>query len=144
MLGELRRPDGAVQVACLGVRSRGDDGLELAGAELRRSIAVAFSDGGLLALSAARPDGAGDHGAEEIVAALVGPEGEAVPIEEALLSTQYDADGRHRRATLELWPEGEAQPPLRAGGAIVCGTTVPLGELRLDLAFFRWSMDGRP
>ena len=31
----------------------------------------------------------------------------------------------------------------RAAGEVVCGTTVDLGELRLDSAFFAWRMEGR-
>jgi hypothetical protein len=31
----------------------------------------------------------------------------------------------------------------RAAGSAVCGTTVDLGELRLDSSFFAWTMEGR-
>jgi hypothetical protein len=31
----------------------------------------------------------------------------------------------------------------RAAGEVLCGTTVDLGDLRLDSAFFRWRMEGR-
>jgi len=31
----------------------------------------------------------------------------------------------------------------RAAGEVVCGTTVDLGDLRLDSAFFQWRMEGR-
>ena len=44
-------------------------------AVLRRSIGVVFSDGGLLALSAVRPDGGGGHGEETVAAVLCGPDG---------------------------------------------------------------------
>jgi hypothetical protein len=113
---------------------------------LTRSIAVAFSDGGLLALRAARPQGATDHSDEEVTAVLADPAGELMQVREPLLSTHYDEAGRQVRATLELWPEQETEPrpPLRAAGSIVCGTSLPIGERRLDVAFFRWSMDGRP
>jgi hypothetical protein len=141
--GSLRGEGDAVEFASLGVRSQAAETV-WSRVERLRSLAVVFSDGALLALSAALPRGAGGHGEEELAAALVEPESGPLPIREALLSTQYDPEGRHRRATLELWPEGEAEPPLRAGGSIVCGASLPLGELRLDTAFFRWSMDGRP
>ena len=110
-------------------------------ADLRRSVAIAFADGGLLALLAARPPGVDGHGAEEVVARLTDPEGE-VAISEALLSTQYDEEGHHCRANIELWREGEL--PMRAAGTIVCGASVEVGELRVETAFFRWSLDGRP
>jgi hypothetical protein len=146
VLGEVRRDDRRHEVACLGIRSDASAGPDPDAVSLSRSIAIAFSDGGVLALRAARPTGASDHGEEEIVAALADPDGVATQIREPLLSTQYDDAGRHVRATLELWPEqaAEARPPLRAAGTIVCGTSLRLGEGRLDVAFFRWSMDGRP
>ena len=72
-------------------------------AALRRSIGIVFSDGGLLALSAVRPAGAADHGAEEVVAILCDPDAAPVEVSEALLSTEYGPDGVQRRATLELW-----------------------------------------
>ena len=31
----------------------------------------------------------------------------------------------------------------RAAGEVLCGTTIDLGELRLDSAFFGWRMEGR-
>ena len=33
--------------------------------------------------------------------------------------------------------------PHRAAGEAICGTTLDLGRLRLDCAFFRWRMEGR-
>ena len=109
--------------------------------ELRRSVAIAFADGGLLALLAARPVGAAGHGDEEIVAGLTDPEGQ-IAITEALLSTQYDSEGRQRRANIELWHEDEL--PLRAAGSIINGATVEVGSQRIDTGFFRWALDGRP
>jgi hypothetical protein len=140
--GELRRGAQAVAISCLGVLTQADP--DPSRFELRRSLAVALADGGLLALEAARPSGARDHGAEIVTATLTAAEGEPVEIAEALLSTEYDAAGRHRRAGLELWPEGEDVLPLRAAGSLVCGTGIPLPEGQLDLAFMRWSSGGRP
>ena len=37
----------------------------------------------------------------------------------------------------------EDQLPRRAGGRALCGTTLELGRLRLDSAFFAWRMEGR-
>jgi hypothetical protein len=142
--GELQRGERTEPVACLGIRSEGDEP-DFSRVSLERSVAVAFSDGGLLALRSARPRGAESHGDEEVVAVVAEPNGEVTRIEEALLSTQYDEEGRQVRANLELWPDDEDPgPPLRAAGSIVCGTTLPLAEQRLDVAFFRWSMGGRP
>lgn len=145
VLGELRRGDEAEQVACLGIRSSGNSEPDFSQVSLTRSVAIAFADGAMLGLRAARPRGAEAHGDEETVAAVVYPEGEAVAAEQALISTHYDEDGRHVRATMELWPGGEEPgPPIRAAGSIVCGTTLPVGDRRLEVAFFRWSMGGKP
>ena len=110
---------------------------------VRRSIGVVFADGGLLALSATRPAGGRGHGDETVAAVLCGADGAPVDVSEALLSTEYGPDGVQRRATLELWLDGEeataaagrrladqrqrGQPP-RATGTI---------------AFFRWALEGR-
>jgi hypothetical protein len=42
---------------------------------------------------------------------------------------------------MELWVDDEY--PRRAAGEIACGTSLDLGRLRLDCAFFRWRMEGR-
>ena len=145
VLGELRRDGATQQLACLGIRSDAVSDAEPDQVSLTRSIAIAFSDGSILALRAARPGAAGEHGEEEIVAALADAEGVLTQIREPLISTHYDESGRQLRATLELWPqEEEPLPPIRAAGSIVCGTSLSDGDRRIDLAFFRWSMDGRP
>ncbi len=63
-------------------------------------------------------------------------------MDEPRLSTTYDADGRQRRAGLELWVGADDAYPRRVSGQVVCGATLDLGELRLDTAFLRWRMDG--
>jgi hypothetical protein len=146
VLGEVRQNGTARPIACLGVRSDITSEPKADELSLERSIAIAFGDGGLLALRAARPAGAEGHGDEEVVATVASADGDVTQVREPLLSTQYDDAGRQVRATLELWPEesDEPRPPLRAAGSIVCGTSLPLGERRLDVAIFHWSMDGRP
>ena len=92
---------------------------------LRRSIGIVFSDGGLLALTAVCPAEAAGHGEEEVAAVICGPDGAPAEIAETLLSTEYGPDGVQRRATLELWPEGEEGHPLRGGrhaDQLDCGT----------------------
>ena len=145
MLGELDAGGRTRSISCLGIRSDGGSG-EGVDAALTRSIAVVFGDGGILALDAVRPRGAETHAEEEVIAAYADPEGISTPFAETLLSTQYDGDGRQVRATLELWSEEETaiSRGRRAAGTIVCGTSLALGERRLDLAIFRWSMDGTP
>jgi hypothetical protein len=110
---------------------------------LRRSIGIVFSDGGLLALSAVRPPGSGEHGDEEIAAVLCGPDGAPVEVSETLLSTEYGPDGVQRRATLELWTDGEEGQPLRGAGTLISASRVRRPGLIADIAFFRWSVERR-
>jgi hypothetical protein len=116
---------------------------EESGIVLRRSIGVVFSDGGLLALSAVRPPGAGEHGDEEVAAVLCDPDGAPVEVSEALLSTEYGPDGVQRRATLELWTSAEGGQPLRGAGTLISAARVRRPGLVADIAFFRWSVEGR-
>jgi hypothetical protein len=139
-LGSLSGPSGTKEVASLALRTRV---LEPSEAPMRRSIAIVFADGGLLAMAAARPRADSAHGEEEVVAVLGEAEGQ-VPVSKALISTEYDRGGRHRRATLELWPQGEAdEPPMRGAGRAICAATVEAGPLRIETAFFSWSVEGR-
>jgi len=62
--------------------------------------------------------------------------------EDARLSTTYDAQGRHRRAGLELYEDADGYPR-RGAGDVVCATSLDLGRQRLDCSFFRWRLDGR-
>jgi hypothetical protein len=109
----------------------------------RRSIGIVFSDGGLLALSAARPPGAGGHGDEQVTAILCGPDGAPVEVSETLLSTEYGADGVPRRATLELWTNGDEGQPLRGAGTLISAATVRRPGAISEIAFFRWALEGR-
>jgi hypothetical protein len=110
---------------------------------LRRSIGVVFSDGGLLALSAVRPHGSSEHGDEEVATVLCGPDGAPVEVSETLLSTEYGPDGVQRRVTLELWTDGEEGQPLRGAGTLISAAQVRRPGLVADIAFFRWSVEGR-
>jgi hypothetical protein len=109
----------------------------------RRSIGIVFSDGGLLALSAVRPASAGGHGDEQISAVLCGPDGAPVEVSEVLLSTEYGPDGVQRRATLELWADEEDGQPLRGAGTLISSAKVRRPGLVSEIAFFRWSVEGR-
>jgi hypothetical protein len=109
----------------------------------RRSVGIVFSDGGLLALTASLPRGQNGHGEEEVAAVLCDPDGAPLVFEEALLSTEYGADGVQRRATLELWQDTDGGRPLRGAGTLISSTSVSRGGLRSEIAFFRWSVEGR-
>lgn len=109
---------------------------------MRRSIGVVFADGGLLALSAARPAAGKGHGDEAVSAVLCGPDGAPVDVSETLLSTEYGPDGVQRRATLELWLDDDAQP-LRGAGSLISAAEVSHPGLTGTIAFFRWALEGR-
>lgn len=110
---------------------------------MRRSIGVVFADGGLLALSAAQPAGAGGHGDEVVSAVLCGPDGAPVDVSETLLSTEYGPDGVQRRVTLELWLNDEDTHPLRGAGSLISAAEVSHPGLTGTIAFFRWTIEGR-
>ncbi len=110
---------------------------------LRRSIGIVFADGGLLAITSALPAGAREHGEEEVAAVLCDPDAAPVAFDEALLSTEYGEDGVQRRVNLELWPDAEDGRPLRGAGTLISSTTVQRGSLNAEIAFFRWSVEGR-
>jgi len=112
-------------------------------AALRRSIGIVFSDGGLLALTAVRPQGSPDHGKEEVAAIVCDADGAPVEVAETLLSTEYGEDGMQRRATLELWLNGDEGQPLRGAGTLISAGSVRRPGLNAQVAFFRWSVEGR-
>lgn len=110
---------------------------------VRRSIGIVFADGGLLALTSTLPNGAEGHGEEEVAAVLCDPDGAPVQFEEALLSTEYGEEGVQRRASLELWPDVEDMRPLRGAGTLISSVRVRRQGLDSEIAFFRWSVEGR-
>lgn len=113
------------------------------GKVVRRSIGVVFDDGGLLALTSTLPAGAGAHGEEEVTAVLCDPDGAPLTFEEALLSTEYGEDGVQRRASLELWPDVEDMRPVRGAGTLISSVNVRRQGIDSQIAFFRWSVEGR-
>jgi hypothetical protein len=110
---------------------------------LRRSIGIVFSDGGLLALTSSLPAGRGEHGDEELAAVLCDPDAAPIEFAETLLSTEYGEDGVQRRATLELWHDADDGRPLRGAGTLINSISVRRQGLNAEIAFFRWSVEGR-
>ncbi len=139
--GSVRRGERRWQVDCLGQRGHQWGAPDWERIELARTISAWLEDGTGLTFASVRPHGAAGHDAEARSAYLV-EQGNALAIDDALLSTAGDEDGRQRRAGLELrFTEDGARQ--RIAGEAVCGTTLDLGRLRLDTAFFQWRMDGR-
>ena len=130
--------DGLGQVTLM--RESADD----SGASLVRDLDAWFGERLALAVHAVRPAGARGHGEERTYAAVVdGEPPSTTAIEEARLSTGYDASGSPRRAGLELWPTEDSEFPRRATGEALCGATVLTDAGgRWDCAFLEWRMQG--
>jgi hypothetical protein len=118
---------------------------------LARTLSAWMGEDLAVTLTAVRPAKASDHGGELVAATILerggseedgGPGVRPVPVADPRLSTTYDDEGRQRRAGLELWVDEDGYAR-RAAGEVVCGTSLDLGRLRLDCAFFRWRMEGR-
>jgi hypothetical protein len=110
---------------------------------LTRTISAWLDTETAVSITAVRPTSAKHH-ADEAVAATLIAAGEPHHVAEPLVSTTFDGEGRQRHAGLELWLSLEDEGyPYRAAGEVLCGTTLDLGRLRLDAAFFRWRMEGR-
>jgi hypothetical protein len=90
---------------------------------------------------ARRPVGSSGHG-DELVVAHLWNEGRLHPVENALLSTIYDGEGRPRRASMELWLPDE-DFPRRAFGTVAAGASLVLDGLDVHAAVFDWRMEGR-
>jgi hypothetical protein len=114
--------------------------------ELARTVSAWLGDDLAVSLTAVRPAGKRDHAAEAVVAAILDRDEDGlsrtIDVADPRLSTTYDDEGRRRQAGLELWIDDNGYPR-RAAGEIACGTSLDLGRLRLDCAFFRWRMEGR-
>jgi hypothetical protein len=144
--GEVSVAGRSRPVTCLGQRGHAWGTPDWDAIERATSVSVWLSEDRAIALQAVMPAGAQGHDAEAVSAVLLdaGEEGPVVhPVSEPRLSTTYDAEGHHRRAGLELWlEEDDSGFPRRAAGGVLCGTTLQLGRLRMDNAFFEWTMDG--
>lgn len=115
---------------------------------LARTVGVWLEGDAGVTLTAVRSAKASSHADEAIHAVLLGRDGEtdelmSLVVADPRVSTTYDADGRQRHAGLELYETDESPYARRAAGEVACGTTLDLGRLRLDCAFFTWRMDGR-
>ena len=129
---------------CLGQRGHAWGSPDWDRMALARTVGAWLGDDLGVVISAIRPAKARGHDAEAISAVVLeGDPPQPLAIEEPRLSTIYDGERRQRRAGFELWPEGEAAVVRRGAGEVLCGTTLDLGRLRLDCAFFVWHMDGR-
>jgi hypothetical protein len=129
------------QLDCLGTATVTSEPPAWAQLDSLRAVSAVIDGETGVFFGARRPRGAPGHGAELTRAVLI-KGGQAVDVEDARLSTVYDADGRQRTAGLELWLPGEDYPR-RASGSARAGVSLELGGVRVDAALFEWRMDGR-
>jgi hypothetical protein len=143
--GAARVGDARIAVDGLGQRGHSWGAPDWGRIELARSVSAWLGEDLAVSLTAIRPAGAREHADEALAAAVIerGEDGEprAIDVADPRLSTTYDGDGRQRHAGLELWLDDDGFPR-RAAGEVACGTSLDLGALRLDCAFFRWRMEG--
>jgi len=109
---------------------------------LTRAVGAWFDDGSGVVLATVRPAGAQHHAEEAAWAASLSPDGMR-EVDEVRLSTTTDDAQRQIRAGLELWLDKNDDYPHRGTGEVLTGSTLELGALRLDVAFFRWHVEGR-
>lgn len=138
--GEWRADGSSDQIRCIGRLTRTSGEVDWERIELHRSLTATLEDGSLLAVASARPRGAAGHGEETASALLLDAEGSVTSFEEPLLSTEYDAHGRHRRAGVELW--GSEEAALRGAGTLIGGAAVELDDT--ETAFLRFTLGGTP
>ena len=140
--GTVRRGGREQQVRCLGQRGHIWGAPDWKRLGLARALSAWLGADRAVMLAAARPARARGHG-EEAVAGWLVDVGDPQPINEPRLSTTYDGGLHQQRAGLELWMDEESEFPRRASGQVLCATTLELGDVRLETAFFGWRMEGR-
>ena len=140
--GTVRVGERRVAVRCLGQRGHLWGTPDWNRIELARTLSAWMGADRAVTLTALRPAKAKHHD-EEAVAGFLIDGGEPLAIFDPRLSTTYDGSLRQRRAGLELWMQEDGGLARRAAGEVLCGTTVDLGDLRLNSAFFHWRMEGR-
>ena len=130
------------QVRCLGQRGQLWGNPDWGRIELARTVSAWLGEDRALTLTAVRPAKSKGH-LDEALSGFLFEDGEALEIADPRLSTTYDGEQRQRRAGLELWMDEEADFARRVAGEVLCGTSIDLGEQRLESAFFAWRMEGR-
>jgi hypothetical protein len=143
--GTVRAGGEEIAVDCLGQRGHQWGAPDWDHMSLARTVSAWFAPDLAVLVSAVRPSKGREHDAEQLTATVLeGVPVAPVAIAAPLLSTTYDREHHQRSAGFELWrDEDKSSYPRRAAGEVVCGTSLDLGRLRLDCAFFSWRMEGR-
>jgi hypothetical protein len=140
--GKVSHGGRSKQVRCLGQRGHLWGVPDWKRVTLARTLSAWMGPDRALTLTTVRPAKARHHD-EELSSGFLFERGEPRAIADPRLSTTYDGELRQRRAGLELWVDEEDPFARRVAGEVLCGTTIELGDLRLDSAFFLWRMEGR-
>lgn len=109
--------------------------------EALRIVSGRLGEDRVLAIAALRPAAASGHG-EEIVAGALGDSQAPDRLAEALLSTEYGADGLPSRIGLELYRDGGGLPARIAGDVIATAASEQGGVRRLSAALALRSSEG--
>jgi len=142
--GSARLPGRTVAIDCLGQRGHSWGSPDWDRMSMARTLGAWLDPALAVVISSIRPAKAADHAHDEVEAVVLeGSPPAPVAVAEPRLSTAFDADGHQRRAGWELWPEDEEGYARRGAGELLCGTSLDLGRLRMDCAFFRFRMEGR-
>lgn len=142
--GRVTVADRSTEVRCLGQRGHAWGTPDWNELERATSLSGWIHEDRAFVLQAVMPDDAKGHDVEAVslVSLEAGEDGlTTMPALDPRLSTTFDAGGHHRRAGLEFWLDEEGCTR-RAAGEVLCGTTLELGRLRMECAFFAWTMDG--
>jgi hypothetical protein len=129
------------EVSCLGTVGETREPPAWAELDAVRLVSAVFDEEHAVLAMARRPSGSKGHGQELVTAHLLAGE-ETLAVEEARVSTVYDAQGRQRSVGVELWMPGE-DFPRRASGSVRAGLTLALEGLRVEAALVAWRMEGR-
>lgn len=130
-------------VHCLGTSRETAEPLDWGAVDVVRDLSAVWDERTALIAQTRRPLHAPGHGHERAEAWLLA-DGRLARVDDARISTVYDAHGRQRSAGLELWIEGDEEAgPARAAGVAVAGTSLQLADVRVNAALFAWSMEGR-
>jgi len=154
--GTVRVHGRETRVDCLGQRGRSWGAPDWDRIGVARTVSGWLGDDLGFTVTAIRSARATHHADDALAAFLLAPVApepgaaapadllvEAVPVEDPRLSTTYDNEDRQRSAGLELYVSADDNTPHRAAGEVLCGTSLDLGRLHLDTAFFAWRMEGR-
>jgi hypothetical protein len=144
--GTARIGERRVAIDCLGQRGHQWGIPDWEALESARTVSAWLGPDSAVIVQGARTEGSDGHDEEALTGLLLegaGPGAVITEMDDPRLSTTFDAAGRQRRAGMELWVGPEDEFPRRVAGEALCGTSLELGRLRLDSAFFLWRSEGR-